>query len=85
MMAFYQASKCSDLCALFEGKHRMAIHFEGLFVASPVIAQGAAGKLEKVVHSENYSSYLTGRKGIQFFTGRQLSAPHSNCPFTKRV
>jgi hypothetical protein len=52
-MAFDQASKRSDLCALFEGKHRMAIHFEDLFVASPVIAQEAAGRLKKVVYSEN--------------------------------
>jgi hypothetical protein len=73
-MAFYQASKRSDLCGIFEGKHRMAIHFEDLFVASPVIAQEAAGRLEKVVYTENCGSYLTGRKGILFFTGRQLSA-----------
>jgi hypothetical protein len=62
----------------------MAIHFEGLFVASPVIAQGAAGRLEKVVHSANYSSYLTGKKGIQFFTGRQLSAPLFQLPVYKK-
>jgi hypothetical protein len=62
----------------------MAIHFEDLFVASPVIAQEAAVRLEKVVHSGNYSSYLTGTKGIQFFTGRQLSASLFQLPVYKK-
>jgi hypothetical protein len=40
------------------GKHRMAIHFEDLPVASPGIAQEAAGRLEKVVHPENIGAGL---------------------------
>jgi hypothetical protein len=51
----------------------MAIHFEDLPVASPVIAQEAAGRLEKVVRPKNasagmhhFKSSLTGRKRKMF-------------------
>jgi hypothetical protein len=51
----------------------MAIHLEDLPVASPVIAQEAAGRLEKVVHPKNagaglhhFKSSLTGRKKEMF-------------------
>jgi hypothetical protein len=42
----------------------MAIPFEDLTAASPVIAQEAAVRLEKVVRSTNNSSYLTGTKRL---------------------
>jgi hypothetical protein len=45
-------------CIQFNGKHRMAIHLEDLPVASPVIAQEAAGRLEKVVHPKNAGAGL---------------------------
>jgi hypothetical protein len=61
----------------------MAIHFEDLSVASPGIAQEAAGRLEKVEHSADYMSYLTGTKGLMFCSGRQLTASIRQTPVYK--